>query len=62
MTIISGDEGKIELEAGSTKLGIIEDGDISFETSTNISIKSGADVALEASGNVNVKGAKINLN
>jgi phage baseplate assembly protein gpV len=62
MTISSGDEGKIELEAGSTKLSMIEDGDISFETSTSISIKSGADVALEASGDVNVKGSKINLN
>jgi phage baseplate assembly protein gpV len=62
MTIISGDESKIELEAGSTKLSMEEDGDISFETSTNINIKSDADVSLEASGNVNIKGSKINLN
>jgi hypothetical protein len=62
MTISSGEEGKIELEAGDTKLGLMEDGDISFETSTNISITSGADVNLEASGNMNIKGAKINLN
>ena len=62
LTISSGDEGKVELEAGSTKISLLEDGDLSLETSTNISIKGSADINMEASGNVNIKGAKVNLN
>ncbi|MCK5559564.1 MAG: hypothetical protein KAJ51_03180, partial [Thermoplasmata archaeon] len=63
MTIssVAGEE-KVELEAGSTKLSILMDGDISLETSTNISIKSDGNMDLEASGNVNIKGSTINLN
>lgn len=57
----SGEE-KIELEAGSTKLSMLMNGDISLETSTNIAINSGADLNIEASGNVNITGARINLN
>lgn len=62
LTISSGDEGKVELEAGSTKISLMEDGDISFETSTNISFKGSADINMEASGDVNIKGAKVNIN
>ncbi|WP_455392280.1 hypothetical protein [[Eubacterium] cellulosolvens] len=62
LTISSGDEGKVELEAGSTKISMKEDGDISLETTTNISFKGDADINMEASGNVNIKGAKVNIN
>lgn len=62
LTISSGDEEKIELEAGTTKISLMKDGDISLETTTNIAFKGDADINMEASGNVNIKGAKVNIN
>ena len=62
LTISSGDESKVELEAGSTKISLMKDGDISLETTTNILFKGSADINLEASGDVNIKGAKVNIN
>jgi hypothetical protein len=62
LTISAGDEEKVELEAGSTKITLEKDGDISMETSTNFSFNGSGDINMEASGNVNIKGAKVNLN
>lgn len=62
LTISSGDEEKIELEGGTTKITLMKDGDISLETSTNIAFKGDGDIKMEASGDVNIKGAKVNIN
>ncbi len=57
----SGSDGRVELSAGSTKIVLEQDGDLSLETSGTLKLK-GAEVKIEGDTSVKVNGQTVEIN
>jgi len=53
--------GRIELNAGGTKITLKKDGDLQIEAAGNLSIAA-TDIELKGKGNVKISGAKVEVN